>query len=342
MEHKGILTRLLALTLGFAMVLSGCTGGKEKEPEATPTPSPAEESQGPKDYSKYNTYLNLVEDLYELEDILGVYFENVEYADEFAVKEGGDYANIKEATDFYTPMTYTVEEALDYADEEPAYPEADAAVLALGNSPAAVMEAVRDISNYMQFNDFEDDNLARAPELHAALMTALEAYDPYYGAFLMAIETLADQTRDEDIQDLLDAGEMILYYSRCLIRDSQDILDKVWAQLEEAAANADPNAAFAFPVIDMTDIDPLLTRFQENHKNLVGAMNDQTEREKISTFTGTIGDNALKLYTNKVDSLAYRMTDLATALAAGNEYADAYDALSEAVSSMISGYNSIN
>ena len=68
----------------------------------------------------------------------------------------------------------------------------------------------------------------------------------------------------------------------------------------------------------------------------------EAEREKVSTFTGTVGDSALKLYTNKVEMLAYRMTDLANALAAGTEYADAYDATSEAVSSMISGYNSIN
>ena len=338
MKNKTI-TRIMALSLGAALLFSGCTS-KEKEPEATPTP--AVESETPKDYSKYNTYLNLVEDIYELEEILGVYFDNVEYAAEFAVREGGDYANIKEATDFYTPMTYTVEQALDYAKEEPAYPDADAAMLTLGDSPAKVMKAVGDISNYMQFNDFEDDDLAKAPERHAALMAALETYDLYYGSFLTAMETLADETRDEDIQELLDAGEMILYYSRCVIRDSQDILNGIWAQLEDAAANTEPNAEFALPVIDMTEIDPLLAQFQENHRNLTGAMNDEAEREKVSTFTGTVGDSALKLYTNKVEMLAYRMTDLANALAAGTEYADAYDATSEAVSSMISGYNSIN
>ena len=202
MKNKTI-TRIMALSLGAALLFSGCTS-KEKEPEATPTP--AVESETPKDYSKYNTYLNLVEDIYELEEILGVYFDNVEYAAEFAVREGGDYANIKEATDFYTPMTYTVEQALDYAKEEPAYPDADAAMLTLGDSPAKVMKAVGDISNYMQFNDFEDDDLAKAPELHAALMAALETYDLYYGSFLTAMETLADETRDEDIQELLDAG----------------------------------------------------------------------------------------------------------------------------------------
>ena len=103
MKNKTI-THIMALSLGAALLFSGCTS-KEKEPEATPTP--AVESETPKDYSKYNTYLNLVEDIYELEEILGVYFDNVEYAAEFAVREGGDYANIKEATDFYTPLTPT-------------------------------------------------------------------------------------------------------------------------------------------------------------------------------------------------------------------------------------------
>ena len=66
MKNKTI-THIMALSLGAALLFSGCTS-KEKEPEATPTP--AVESETPKDYSKYNTYLNLVEDIYELEEIL--------------------------------------------------------------------------------------------------------------------------------------------------------------------------------------------------------------------------------------------------------------------------------
>ena len=197
MRHKNLI-RMLALGLSAALLLSGCGG--EDAGEKNPSPSPPEtESESvppedaPKDYSKYNAYLKLSGQMSDMMDILDVYFANVEYAQDFALAEGGDYAAIKEAADFYIANTYSVEQALDYADEEPAYTRVDAAVRALGDSPVKLMEAIEDLSGYTQFNEYEEDNLAKAPEVHAAIWEPLQVFGTYYGEFLSAVNELADE-----------------------------------------------------------------------------------------------------------------------------------------------------
>lgn len=349
MKHKNLL-RLLGVGLGIALLLSGCgeSGSRISNALASPSPSAAQtdndnessappEEETPKDYSKYNAYLDLSDDMREANEILNAYFTHVEYTGDFALVEGGDYAALKDELRSYIPTTYFTKEALDYADEDPSYPAVDAAVRALGDSPVQVMEALDDLAGYMRFDDFEKDNMARAPELHAALWEPLQIFDQYYGPFMQALNDLADEMQDEDIQDLLDEGEMILYHSRIMIRSSQDILDNIWDQVE--AANTDPEAEFVLPELDRTALAPLFGEFDSAYQELISAMGKDEEKAKV--FTGPVADSAMQLYTNKVNALYIQMGALATALNEGGDYADAYDSVSDAVSSMIDGYNSI-
>lgn len=333
-----------AVTLGLcAALLSGCSGGGDKsetKTDVSSSVSSASKSEGPVDYNKYNAYLDLADEINsEIEPILAVYFSNVDFAPEFTVT--GDYAAIKDAVQFFTLNTYLVEKALDYIDEEPAYPEADAALKSLGNSPAEVMEALNHLASYMRFDDYEKDSMAKAPELHAELWSALQTYDAHYESFLGAIDTMASQGRDEDRARLLEDGQMILYHSLCMIHTSQDILDNIWDQLEAANAETGPEDPLVLPEIDMTNLSPLFADFQAAYDGLTEAMGNESELEKVSTFSGRVADGAVKLYTNKVDSLYVRMGKLAEAIMGGTDYAEAFDETSEAVSSMIDGYNSI-
>lgn len=337
-----------AVTLGLcAALLSGCSSGdksggdkSEIKTDVSSSVSSASKNEGPVDYSKYNSYLDLADEINsEIEPILAVYFSNVDFAPEFTVT--GDYAAIKDAVQFFTLNTYVVEKALDYIDEEPAYPEADAALKNLGNSPAEVMEALNHLASYMRFDDYEKDSMAKAPELHTELWAALQTYDAHYESFLGAIDTMASQGRDEDRARLLEDEQMILYHSLCMIHTSQDILDNIWDQLEAANAEAGPEDPLVLPEIDMTNLSPLFADFQTAYDGLTEAMGNESELEKVSTFSGRVADGAVKLYTNKVDSLYIRMGKLAEAIMGGTDYAGAFDEASEAVNSMIDGYNSI-
>lgn len=344
MKWKNYWIKVFALALCGALLLSSCSGGggseSTKKPDVSSASSGDVSDEVQEDYSKYNAYLKIADIISDdIEPALSYYFENVDYAETFAVI--GDYSAIEEGVRFYIATTYTVEEAMKYAKEEPAYPKADAAMTAMGDSMIQVMEALEDLASYMSFDDFEKDNMAKAPEIHAQLWQALQVYDVYSVNFLDAISEMASATRDDDRASLLKRGELVLYHSLTMIHTSEDILDLIWAQIETANAEIGPEEEMVLPEIDMTQLSPLFDQFQTAYEDLNGALANEEERSKISTFTGVVGDNALKLYNNKVESLLSWVNRLKNDLTEGADYAEDFNKVSEAIGSMIDGYNSI-
>lgn len=344
MKWKNYWIKVFALALCGALLLSSCSGGggseSTKKPDVSSASSGDVSDEVQEDYSKYNAYLKIADIISDdIEPALSYYFENVDYAETFAVI--GDYSAIEEGFRFYIATTYTVEEAMKYAKEEPAYPKADAAMTAMGDSMIQVMEALEDLASYMSFDDFEKDNMAKAPEIHAQLWQALQVYDVYSVNFLDAISEMASATRDDDRASLLKRGELVLYHSLTMIHTSEDILDLIWAQIETANAEIGPEEEMVLPEIDMTQLSPLFDQFQTAYEDLNGALANEEERSKISTFTGVVGDNALKLYNNKVESLLSWVNRLKNDLTEGADYAEDFNKVSEAIGSMIDGYNSI-
>lgn len=346
MKQKNNWLKAISLALCAALLLSGCAGGgksggsgssAQKTDDSSVSSGGDASSDAPRDYSKYNKYLDIAEIIEDdIEPILIAYFENVDYAAEFTVI--GDYGAIKKAVQFYTAFTYPVEQAIDYAKQDPAYPKADAAILAIGDSMIQVMEALGKLASYMNFDEYVDDNMAQAPAIHAELWDALQVYDTYYLNYLEAIDEMASGNRDEDLAQLLEDGEMILYHSLSMIHTSEDILDIIWDQVEEANAEAED---FILPEIDMTELSPLFGQFQTSYDNLLEAMDTKEEQEKIKSFSGAVAENAMKLYTNKVNALYICVGNLASDLMGGEDYTENFDKVNEAISSMIDGYNSI-
>jgi len=350
--EKKLLRRLAALALA-CVTLTGCGGGKDgdqsgADKKGASSSTPASSSAAPAasaagsgeqvDYSKYNTYLDLSSDIYELEDVLTAYFNNVEYQADFALTEGGDYANVKEALEWYTPIDMHAEMAQDYADEEPAYPDADQAVKNLGSSVSDVMDAVEKIANYVRFDDYEKDSLAQAPQLHSDLWKALETYDAYYVDFLNAVDALAEEMEDGNNEKLLEEGQLILYHSACLIDSSKDILDDIWDQVM-AAAEGQTEEDFTVPAIDMTNLSPLFGEFNTAYEELTKALESKEEQEKV--FAEKLAESSAKLYKTKADGLYAKVGELAQVLLDGGDYSDAYDAVNEPLNSFIDSYNAI-
>lgn len=346
MKHKN-LVRILAFGLSAALLLCGC---EKKDPDAggtpggsaPPSPSMSEDipqEDGPADYSKYNSYLKLSKEMSKVMDILDVYFENVAFDAEFALLEGGDYTEIKKAVDFYTAFTYPIEEALSYADKRPVYERVDAAVRELGNSPVELMKALGELAKYTDFNDFEDDNMAKAPEIHTAIWEPLQVFMNSYVEFSVSLTELADSLRDEGLEHLRESGEMILYYSSVMIYKAQDITDDIWDQYAAAVENMDPSAEFILPEIDMTSLSPLFGEFNSAYESLLEAMENEEEAGKV--FTGPVAEGSLKLYKTKVNACYARMGTLAQYLMDRGDYVDAYDKAIDALNSLIDGYNSI-
>lgn len=336
--------KLLCMCLCLALVLTACGGegpgavGSAEPSEAAATPS-AGADDTPVDYTKYNTYLELADVMAEIEEVLVVYFNNVEYQSGFALVDGGSYANIKEAVEFYTALSYVPQKARGYASQAPAYPEADAAVLALGDSVERVMDALGHLGGYMRFDEYLDDDMARAGELHAELWSALETYDANYPVFLAAVEDLAQAREDDALDELRASGQNILYNSRLMIRISQDIQGEITEQMAAAAGDIGEEDVFTLPTLDMTNLSPMFAQLQTAYEDLTAALESEEEQAKV--FSGKFGDSAVELYTSRVNGLYVDMGRLAKAVMEGNEYGEAYGAVSEAVDDLISAYNSV-
>lgn len=338
--------KAIVWSLCAALILSGCSSGQSSGDKSTDkadvsssvSSGSGDQSEGPVDYSKYNAYMDLYSELSDIEDILIVYFMNVDYTEEFSVLEDGDYAAIKDAVQFYTGHHYRAQDALAYVDEKPSYPEVDAAVRALGDSPQKMMTALDHLASYMNFNEFEDDHLAKAAEIHAELWEGMQVFGQYYGEMMDAMDKLADETREDDMAALLDEGLMILYHSRVLIHNSEDILSEIWNQIEVVLNATDPEAELVLPEIDMTNLSPLFEQFNTAYADLNEAMDSEEEQAKV--FTGPV-TGTIQLYKMRVDALYTQMGQLAQALLDGVDYGDIYDATSDALSGMINAYNMI-
>lgn len=335
--------KLLCLCLAACLLvgaLAGCDGKKEKE-GAAPSQSAPSESAPATDYSKYNAYIDLADEMAAMEEVLDVYFQNVAYDQTFALAEGGDYGNIKDAVEFYTGLSFAAQKALDYANEEPAYPEADAAVLALGSSVEEVMTALEHLGSYLRFDDYVEDNMARAPELHAELWAALQTYDAHYPEFLNAMSALDDQTNEENLTQLKESGQNILYQSQLFLRGGEAIQNEIWNQLAAAMGETPESEEMTWPTIDMTPLAPLVDQFNTAYTDLTAALADQAELEMVPAFVGDHGENIQSIYKNRVDGLYAKMGALVQAMEEGADYLEPLEDVDGAVSDLIDAYNNV-
>lgn len=336
-KKLSMLNRTLALSLSAALLLAGCGGGDKVTPKASETPAAESQDDQRYDYSKYNAYLDLSNEMYDMEDVLDAYFSNVDYDEKFTVLEGGDYAAIKDAASDYTPKTYVARKALEYVGDEPAYPEVDGLVKALGSSVEEVMDALNHLGSYMRFDEFEEDGLAKAAQIHDELWAALEVYDIYYLDFMDAMSKLSDELDEQYLEQLWERGDLVLYYSECMIGSAEDALWEIMDQLNAAI----DNGAEELPELEMSRLKDYFSQFNEYYNTLKTTLEKDEEREKVESFTGARGESILKLYTSRVDALYYYMAQLSEDVTSNVDYLDTfYDAM-DAHDAMIDTYNNI-
>ena len=178
------LMRLSALLLTAGLLLSGCTGGtpaadNSGAPDGSPlpaesvSPTPTEST----DFRKYNAYSDVMSDIYEMDGMLAAYFTVVQDQPEFALVEGMDYSMLEDVFYNYIPLSIIMNTALDYSDEEPVYPEQDALLLELEQPYSDMCDALGELSDYLSFDRYVDDNMAQAAQLHAQIYEAVGPFD---------------------------------------------------------------------------------------------------------------------------------------------------------------------
>ncbi|NCE63824.1 DUF3829 domain-containing protein [Pseudoflavonifractor sp. 524-17] len=325
-------------SLVFCLLLSACGGG-DKEPAATPTPAPTAtpEPTGSQttDYTKYNTYIDLLDTVYQVDDFLTAYFEQVETQEEFALTEGGDYSLIGDELGLVYTKDIMLFNNLDGVEKlSPSYPGVDEAYVGMIDSIKILVDVMEDMSSYLAFDSFEEDGYAKAKEFHASIWDALDAYDQWAGQFANGMDELNKSTRGDDLANLEQSGEVIMFHSASIIYTAQDIEDLFWDQIgEDGAATG----------LDTTGLDELVAELKNHLTALRAAMEDPEERDKIYLFWKSQEANSpfdyVDIYSDDLNGLETALDALVEQAAAGGDLLEPLYDFNEAVSELIDSYN---
>lgn len=325
---------LLILTL----LLSGCAGGQESSEDSTAdqtTETTSSDQTGdsdqPVDYSKYNAYLRVVESVSEMEGLLSSYFTVVQNQPEFALLDGMDYSMLADAFDFYHFDSVSMEVALGYCDSDPDYPEQDELLTAL-NEPYMTMGGVLDdITDYIQWDEYAEDNLAKAAQLHTQLYAALTAFDQAALPFTESMDVLDEATEQQELERLKSEGLDIAYYSTLLFDVADQIDAEVWAQISQAQTGT-------LPVLDMTNLETLYAQHQEAFAGLTTALADADQVAAQWTQEGT-RDTMQSYYADLANNADVALSNFMTAARSQGDYSESYDSYFSWISRLIDQYN---
>lgn len=342
--------RLSAWFLMIALLLSGCTGSTDSTSEKGTDESDisaasdasdtnesvseaSEESDEPLDYSKYNAYLEVLNNVYEMDGLLTAYFTVVQNEPEFALVEGMDYSMLDDAFSFYTFNSSAMDYAMDYCEKDPAYPEQDALLAALNEPFLAMGEILGDLGWYISYKDYEDDNMAEAAQLHAKLYEAVTAFDEAAWPFAEAMDALDEATEQDELDRLKEEGLDIAYYSRIMINLADELDAEIWAQLAQSETAE-------LPPLDMTNLETLYTQHQDAYASLTEALADP-ERVKAIWPDESTSESQAEVYGSAAEKVSVALDSFMTAARNQEDYSQAYDTYYSAVSYLIDLYNSM-
>ena len=333
------LMRLSALLLTAGLLLSGCTGGtpaadNSGAPDGSPLPAASVSPPPPPstDFREYNAHSDVMSDIYEMDGMLAAYFTVVQDQPEFALVEGMDYSMLEDVFYNYIPLNIIMNTALDYNDEEPVYPEQDALLLELEQPYSDMCDALGELSDYLSFDRYVDDNMAQAAQLHAQIYEAVGPFDQAAWPFVESMQVLDQETEQLELDRLEAEGMDIALYSRMITNICGEMDADVWAQVENAES---------LPALDMTNLESLYTQYQEAYANLTAAMEDPEQVEKVYSWSSD------EYWSDTYrDNFTTAIADVNTAIAAFMEearsqadYSQSYEQFYTAVSELIDQYN---
>lgn len=332
------LRRPLALGLSLAMLAAAAGCGKGAA-SPSPTPTAVTQTQEPEeqqvDYSKYNDYIDVYDMIYTMGDILDAYFEAVADAPEFALLEGADYGAVREMISTDIKLYYPIEEALDWTDKEPAYPDVDKAAKELIPHLVTLMKQFSNLEMYMVFSEYDEDNYEKAAACHAELYPAVDGFYTWASQFVDAMDVLTEETNQIEMERLLKEEKRIAYYSNLTIDGAQDVRSAVREHLYRVEAG-EP--------LDTGSIQTAYDQFQADSAELLKNLEDQEQIEKIKYFVegtryGEQGAYYLKNYVTAVENLRYYIDTLMELAGGGEDCTDALDTVSGGISKLIDRYN---
>lgn len=287
---KNSLSKAMAVLLVTALVLSGCGSSKEKEPqeenrkgldreaftemaesESDQEAQEAEDEFTPEemDLIKYNYYVSLNNDIIEVMDSIGYYYEVVDYTEEFSLLPDTGLTYGYRVSGQNTDI---LDDCVMLADMEPDYGELDTMVKEMEEPLRALMETFSEISGSY---DYADNQYQKAKEYHAVIYANADAFATVGYDFVNAIAQLGNERTAKEEERLKEEGMLINYNASRAISIGRAVLDEAYNQ-----GVGDEN---------LTELD--LTEIQRLHDELVQVVadfdaatedNDQLVKESLS------------------------------------------------------------
>lgn len=275
--------RKTAMVLALTLALAGCGTGKESSSSATSatetteettretTAEAEEETYSPEemDLIKYNYYVDLNNDIVEVLDSLGYYFEVVDYTEEFSLLPD---TGLTYGYRVYGQNTDILDDCLYLADMEPSYGEMDTLIKEMAEPLRNVMET---FSNISRSNDYADNQYQKAKEYHAVIYASADTVADLGYQYMNAIAEMGQAKMAEEEERMKEEGMLIIYNASRAISIGKEVLNEM-ARQEVSDEN-------------LTELD--LTEIKKLHDELVAVVadfdaatadNDQLIKESLS------------------------------------------------------------
>lgn len=237
---------LTALVLFLAVSLAGC-GQKEvssssrgesesalqeeteetREEEETKESAKAEEETIPPeqmDLIKYNYYVDLNNDIVEILDSAGYYFEVVDYAEEFSLLPD---TGLTYGYRVYGANSDIIDDCLQLAEMDPDYGELDGMVKEMAEPLRELMDTFLAIS---RSSDYADNQYQKAKEYHAIIYAAVDVFAPLGYAYMDAISEMGDARIAAEEEKMKAEGELIAYNASRGITIGRQVLKEISEQ----------------------------------------------------------------------------------------------------------------
>ena len=226
-------------------------------------------------------------------------------------------------------------DCLELAEEEPSYPEMDAAMKALIPLAKENETALLAIASYARSGDWREDNLVKASELHAALLPTIEPFMIALSAAAEELDILDESFQDEEMARMRENGEMIAYYSNVLLNETVEFYD-----LATAEGNIDGDAIIA---MNFDELSVAGEQVKATGALLLEALEDKEQRGKTEKLD-YMNEEDLKYqyfrtYQTHVNGLLSYVEEALIKSGNGENIAGSLEFLSMNYSGLISDYN---
>ncbi|MCI9570281.1 MAG: YiiG family protein [Lachnospiraceae bacterium] len=331
----------IAAILILALALSGCNkdesgesteAGHERSISVPTTPvqtTEAEETLSAEqmDLIKYNYYVDLNNDIVDILDSIGYYYDVVDYTEEFSLLPD---TGLTYGYRVYGKNTDIIDDCLQLADMEPDYGELDDLVREMADPLRDLMDT---FSNISSSHDYADNQYQKAKDYHAVIYSSADTFAELGYAYMEAISEMGNLRIAEEEEAMKEEGRLIIYNASRAISIGKQVLDVVDDQ----------------EISDETITDLDLTEIRRLHEELVAVVadfdaatadNDQLIKESLANSRPFDG-----LYNSLIQALEWMIKQVESGrpldLSGSGAPLGSIGHFSEVLSKCIERYNSV-